>query len=338
MKDRKKDQGKEDTGRRAALPDLSELFPLEPVPEDAGTAHEFSILLKYINDHRGLDCKQYKTNYLKRRIGVRMRARATPRYVDYLQLLKRDPDEYRQLLNDLTINVTEFFRDPDVYVAIRDQLLPEILEYKRGKRSNTIRIWSAGCATGEEPYSLAMLAYECFSRQKEKDYWIARITATDLDDNSLQAARLGRYPVINVLPGDQPERYFEREGEGWRVRNDILHMVKFYKADLMSRPTHRFMDMVVCRNVLIYFEKEMQKKLLLSFHQSLRRDGFLVLGKSEAIVGTVGTQFEPYLRRERIYRKLEDPDSPAEGREGESFRRRAGGEAGGRGAAARKRA
>jgi chemotaxis protein methyltransferase CheR len=338
MKEEKKDHGKRGDARPSTPRDLSELFPLEPVPEDVGTAHEFSLLLKYINDARGLDCKQYKPNYLKRRISVRMRARSTPRYLDYMQLLKQDPEEYRQLLNDLTINVTEFFRDPDVYQAIRDKLLPDILEYKRGKRSNTIRIWSAGCATGEEPYSLAMLAWDCFSRQKEKDYWVARITATDLDDKSLHTAKRGRYPVINVLPGSQPERYFEREGEEWRVRNDILHMVKFYKADLMGRPTHRFMDMVVCRNVLIYFEKEMQKKLLLSFHQALRRDGFLVLGKSEAIVGTVGTQFEPYLRRERIYRKLEDPDGPVEGREGESLRRRSDGGAAGRGAEARKRA
>lgn len=307
MKDGKKDRGSEGSARRGGPTDPAGPPRLEPVPEDAGTAREFEALLGYIHDHRGLDCRQYKTNYLKRRIGVRMRARAAPRYPDYLQLLKRDPEEYRQLLDDLTINVTEFFRDPDVYAAIRDRLLPEILEYKRSKRSNTVRIWSAGCATGEEPYSLAMLAHDCFSRQEEKDHWTARITATDLDENSLQAARLGKYPSVNVLPGDSPERYFEREGEGWRVRKDILHMVKFYRADLMGRPTCRFMDMVVCRNVLIYFEKEMQKKLLLSFHQSLRRGGFLVLGKSEAIVGTVGAQYEPYLRRERIYRKLEGP-------------------------------
>ena len=99
---------------------------------------------------------------------------------------KKDTEEYRSLLNDLTINVTEFFRDPDVYQALRDKVLPEILEHKRAKRSNAIRIWSAGCATGEEPYSLAMLVHEYLSKQKDSDIWMARITATDLDENSLQ--------------------------------------------------------------------------------------------------------------------------------------------------------
>jgi chemotaxis protein methyltransferase CheR len=315
-------------GRAQAAPDPPGLAPPGPAPEDFGTPEEFSRLLKFIFEHRGLDCKQYKPNYLKRRVSVRMRARDTLRYSDYLQLLKRDPEEYRSLLNDLTINVTEFFRDPDVYQAIRDKVLPEILEYKRAKRSNAIRIWSAGCATGEEPYSLAMLTHEYISRQKDSDFWMVRITATDLDENSLQTARRGYYPVVNVLPGDRTDRYFEAEGDGWQVRNEILHMVKFYRADLMHRPSHRFMDIIVCRNVLIYFEKEMQKKLLQFFHQSLRRDGFLVLGKSEAIVGTVGTQFDPYLRRERVYRKLEEANGLEGARGTENARARMNGRGG----------
>ncbi len=320
--------GDREEGENNKTRDLAVGLPMGPSPEDYGTPQEFSLLLKYIFDHRGLDCRQYKPNYLKRRISVRMRARSMQRYIDYLQLLKKDPDEYRQLLNDLTINVTEFFRDPDVYQAIRDKVLPEILEYKRAKRSNTLRIWSAGCATGEEPYSLAMLVRKYLSKQKDADFWVVHITATDLDENSLSKARKGHYPIINVLPGDQPNDFFEPEEDGWRVRKEILHMVKFYRADLMTRPTHRFMDIVVCRNVLIYFEKEMQKKLLGFFHQSLRRDGFLVLGKSEAIVGAVNLQFDPFLRRERVYRKVEEPGGSWEnrrGREGPGERHRESG-------------
>lgn len=313
-----RDKNDESEERPRVSRDLPGTLPQGPGPEELGTPQDFNLLLKFIFEHRGLDCKQYKTNYLKRRISVRMRARDTLRYIDYLQLLKKDPEEYRSLLNDLTINVTEFFRDPDVYLAIRDRVLPDVLEEKRAKRSNTIRIWSAGCATGEEPYSLAMLVHEYISRQKDSDFWVARITATDLDENSLKKARQGHYPVVNVLPGDRTDRYFVAEGDGWQVRNEILHMVKFYRADLMNRPSNRFMDIIVCRNVLIYFEKEMQKKLLQFFHQSLRRDGFLVLGKSEAIVGTVGAQFEPYLRRERVYRKLEEANGGERARGTES--------------------
>jgi len=287
-------------------------LPMPAAPGDAGSEQELQVLLKYIFEHRGLDCRQYKPNYLKRRISVRMRATSTSRYLDYLQRLKRDPEEYRHLLDDLTINVTEFFRDPDVYQAIQKTVLPEIVEYKRAKRSNTIRIWSAGCATGEEPYSVSMLVLDYLSRLPDRDFWVVRITATDLDESSLHTARRGYYPAVNVLPGMQAERYFRREGEGWRVSGEVAHAVKFHRADLMNMPPLRFMDMVLCRNVLIYFEREMQKKLLELFHACLRRDGFLVLGKSEAIMGTSGTGFEPVLRRERVYRKLEAGAGSAE--------------------------
>jgi len=302
-------------------------FPDAPNPETAGSPQEFQILLKYIFDHRGLDCRQYKPSYLRRRIGVRMRATATERYLDYLQRLKRDPEEYARLLNDLTINVTEFFRDPDVYQAIRDKVLPALFDYKRAKRSNTVRIWSAGCATGEEPYSISMLLLDFLTRLPDRDFWVVRITATDLDERSLQTARRGWYPSVNVLAGMQAERFFHPEKEGWRVSEEVAHAVKFHRADLMNMPPYRFLDMVFCRNVLIYFERDMQAKLLALFHASLRRDGFLVLGKSEAIIGTVGTGFEPVLRRERVYRKSEEAlPLPGEGR----ARVRPGNGAGGR--------
>ncbi len=311
-------------------------FPDPAAAEPAGSPQEFQLLLKHIFDHRGLDCRQYKPSYLKRRIGVRMRATSTARYLDYLQRLKRDPDEYRRLLDDLTINVTEFFRDPDVYQALRQYVLPQMLEHKRAKRSNTIRIWSAGCATGEEPYSLSILLLDFLSRLPDRDSWHVRITATDLDERSLQAARRGIYPSFTLLPGMQPERYFRREGEGWRVSEEVAHAVKFHRADLMKMPPYRFLDMILCRNVLIYFERDMQARLLDLFRASLRRDGFLVLGKSEAIIGAAGAGFEPVLRRERIYRKAEETCLPARCERSRPSLREGAGSRGGQGPATRK--
>jgi chemotaxis methyl-accepting protein methylase len=266
-------------------------------------AIEFDMLLRYILQHKAFDCRQYKPNYLKRRVGVRIRATGAEGYAGYLKLLKRDPGEFKRLIDDLTINVTEFFRDPDVFQALRERVLPEMVELKRRRKSYTIRAWSAGCATGEEPYSLAILIADYLSRQKDRECWAVRITATDLDEGSLQVAREAFYLNVEPLPELEWRKYFVERGEGLQVRDDIRQMVKFARVDLMHPPAFRYLDLILCRNVLIYFGKEMQRKILWFFHDSLRKDGFLVLGKSEAIVGTGGPPFEPYMRRERIYRK-----------------------------------
>ncbi len=299
---------KDKTGLRALRSQespLEELFTSSSdnsAPRQDEAEKEFQTLLRHIRDARGFDCRQYKPNYLKRRIGVRMRATGATSYLGYLSILKKDPSEYKKLLDDLTINVTEFFRDQDVYQALRDKVVPEILRIKRQKKSYTIRVWSAGCATGEEPYSLAIILYERISGLKDRENWSVRIVATDLDEMSLNFAKRAIYPNARVLPGDSVERYFIREGEGFRVREEILHMVKFSKADLMHPPSFKYLDLIVCRNVLIYFGKEMQQRILEYFHRALHRDGFLVLGKSEAIMG-VSVPFEPFLRRERVYKK-----------------------------------
>lgn len=264
---------------------------------------ELNLLLRLLQEDVGLNFRQYKPNYLKRRIGVRMRATGCGDYLQYRQLVKKDREEGRRLINDLTINVTEFFRDEDVYAAIRGQVIPQLIGHKRESRTCSLRAWSAGCATGEEPYSLSILFLDALSREGKGDDWALRITATDLDDKALEKAKEGVYESVRMPPGLLLDDYFDRGGSGLVVKEEVRRPVRFLQMDIMRQPPLRHLDLIVCRNVLIYFEREKQHRILEIFNQCLRPGGFLVLGKSEAILGADDRGFVPFSRRERVYRK-----------------------------------
>ncbi len=268
-----------------------------------GSDFGLEVLLRQLQLELGLNLRQYKPNYLKRRIGVRMRATGCADYLQYRQYLKQHPGEGRKLINDLTINVTEFFRDADVYEAIRGAVLPEVISYKRGSGLWSLRAWSAGCATGEEPYSLAMLILDALAREGNRPRWAVRVTATDLDDKALEKAKDARYESVNLLPGLELEDYFVPLEGGYAVRDEVRRLVRFLLLDIAKQPPLRHLDLILCRNVLIYFERDKQSQIMEIFHRCLRPGGFLVLGKSEAIVGAAQSGFAPYRRRERIYRK-----------------------------------
>jgi len=267
---------------------------------------EFELLLKQLREQLDLNLKQYKPNYLKRRIGVRMRATGCSDYMQYRQRLRQDPEECKRLVNDLTINVTEFFRDQDVYEKIRDDVIPELIRHKREGKIFSLRAWSAGCATGEEPYSLSMLFLEALKKSGGREGWALRITATDLDDKALEKAKAGIYEEAKVLPGMDFEEYFFAGRENYLVREEVKRPVKFMLMDIVNLPPLRHLDLILCRNVLIYFEKERQRRILAIFNRCLRKGGFLVLGKSEAIIGAGDSGFIPFRRKERIYLKERD--------------------------------
>ncbi|RJP33048.1 MAG: protein-glutamate O-methyltransferase CheR [Actinobacteria bacterium] len=277
-------------------------------PDDArrNTGYDeagLDLLLRLLHEEIGLNLRQYKPNYLKRRIGVRMRATGCSDYLQYRSYIKQDPQEGGRLINDLTINVTEFFRDQDVYEAIRKQVIPQLVQYKREGRMHSLRAWSAGCATGEEPYSLAILFLGALNAEKDPRSWSLRITATDLDDKALEKAKAGRYETVKTLPRIVLEDYFAREGDAYVVKDEVKRPVRFMLMDIVKNPPLRHLDLILCRNVLIYFEREKQHSILEIFQRCLRPGGFLVLGKSEAIIGTGESGLAPYCRRERIYRK-----------------------------------
>lgn len=288
----------------------------------SGEEQAFFTLKRRILLDRGLDCEQYKEAYLKRRIGVRLRATGAGGYLDYVRILRRDPEEYAMLLNELTINVTQFFRDPDVYGRLADFVIPELLESKKSAGRRSIRVWSAGCASGEEPYSVAILLAEALGT--EGGDWNVRITGSDLDDGSLEAAKAARYEKVEMPDGIATEGYFEVErpgnGTGYRVIEEVRRRVKFERENLLDARERRHFDLVLCRNVLIYFAREVQSRVVRSLAASMQKDGFLVLGKSETLGLEAGRMFTPVFPRERIYKLAAAPrGGPAEGRDGKSF-------------------
>lgn len=263
-----------------------------PTDED----RQFERLKDTIQQHGGLDCRCYKINYLKRRLAVRMRATGLTTYGEYNDLLRRDPKEYDILLDRLTINVSHFFRDLDTFKAVERQVLPELAKRRQ------IRIWSAGCANGEEPYTLAMLAEECLTVNRRYT-----ILATDIDMGCLMNAQAGVYKetAMQEIPFSYRQKYFENRGESWAVVPKLKTNVSFTRLDLTGRLLPGPYDLIVCRNVMIYFNRQLQERLLKEFHQLLSPDGFLVLGKTEVLLAECRSMFRAVNLHERIYQYQE---------------------------------
>lgn len=268
----------------------------------------FSLLKRRIFQDRGFDCEQYKENYLKRRIAVRLRATGAEGYMGYLHILKTRPDEYTRLLNELTINVTQFFRDQDVYMKLYESVVPEMLEEKQKVGSRTLRVWSAGCASGEEPYSVAMLIDQRLGDDADK--WNIRVVGSDIDERSLEMAKRAVYGEVNLFPGMDVNRYFDvgetDEGPRYRLKNLIRRKVRFEKVDLLDDGKKRHFDMVMCRNVLIYFGRDVQSRIIAHLASSILREGYLILGKSETLGTETGALFKAVFPRERIYQLIRE--------------------------------
>lgn len=276
-----------------------DMSTMEKICTDKG----FLELKRAIVDRLSLDCGHYKDGYLQRRFAVRMRERGTRTYEDYVRLLKNDPGEYDDLMSDLTINVTQFFRDQPVFRALEDDVLPMLIYQKVCRGESSIRVWSAGCSSGEEPYSICILLKELLG--EEFANFSISVIGSDIDEEILQSAQEGIYlprQVVNV-PKPYLERYFTLEGGTYRLSQEIKDMVRFRNVDLFSSTAGSHFDMILCRNVVIYFTREMQERLYMRFYRSLRDEGYFVMGNTETLVGEASTLFEPAFVRERIYQK-----------------------------------
>jgi chemotaxis methyl-accepting protein methylase len=284
--------------------------PSHPQVEDRKKI--FKSLLQKILTERGLDFRNYHIELLKRRFAIRIKANRLYSYTDYMKLLDNSPREYDRLFETLCINVSEFFRDPPLWITMQ-YLLENMITEKIKKADRDITIWSAGCAGGEEPYSLAITAAEVL-RSHEKNFQ-ARIVATDIDKECLakaQKAVYGTDSLKNVndkllskyfIAGEKDQETAGQDARTYRVRDTIAHMVSFSTLDLVSGEYPRDIDLLVCRNVFIYFNRQLQEKILRKFFDAIRPGGYLCMGQSESMIMEVRKFFEDTDSNARIYRR-----------------------------------
>jgi chemotaxis methyl-accepting protein methylase len=254
-----------------------------PSEEIAGSAKEraFDVLLVYIRRERGMDCSQYKESFLRRRLAARMRARDVGTYPDYLAVLRSDAAEYDALLTSLSINHSCFFRDEPMFDALRYAVLAPLVAERTHSGQKSLSVWSAGCADGEEPYSVAMILSEMLG--KDLVTWSLQIHATDVDTAALARARRGLYTTASFrnLQADFVKRYFRQKEDTLALTTEIRGLVTFDQCDISTPPLLPAYDLILCRNVLIYFTREHQDKIVHHLVAHLRPGGHIVLGMTE---------------------------------------------------------
>jgi len=271
-------------------------------PAEASDDAELRELLDRIHDRSGIDFSSYKPATILRRLRGRMAATSSPTLAAYSTHLAADPDEYARLVNSLLIKVTEFFRDPKLFEYLRDHVLPELIADARLEKRE-LRIWSAGCSTGEEAYSLAICVAEALGQHVA---WPAvRIFATDIDRDAVAIARRGVYAAaaLKGLPAGVRDRHFGEAEGGFQVAKRLRALMVFGEHDLGERAPFPRIDLLLCRNVLIYFTVPMQQVALETFAFSLRTGGRLALGPSESVMA-LPEPFEEEQSRLRVYRRL----------------------------------
>jgi len=266
-------------------------------------------LLANLQTKFGKDFSNYRLSCIQRRVTLRMSTLKLATLDDYMTYLTGNPKEIEQLLDTVTIHVTEFFRDTEVFDAVAKDILPAIVSRKLHSPSRTIRVWSAGCSTGEEAYSLAILILRHL-RTNDIDLAL-EVYGTDVSKEACAVAREGVYAARKVenVPGDVRRKYFEAKGPEYRIVPDVRRYVTFSVHDLFSPSPFSILDLVVCRNVLIHFDHAVRNDVLKRFHAALGDQGLLILGKSEAVIGSALACYELVDPRNKVYRKIVLRDS-----------------------------
>jgi two-component system, chemotaxis family, CheB/CheR fusion protein len=259
-------------------------------------------ILAHLRVRTGHDFSKYKRSTVLRRLGRRMQVMRTDNLSEYYDVLRDRADEAQALFADLLISVTTFFRDHDAFEALRTQALPGLFEGR--ELDATIRIWVSGCATGEEAYSIAMLLQEEAAKHELRPP--IQMFGSDLDARALAVAREGRYPasIETDVSEDRLRRFFIREGDGYRVRQEVRDTVLFAMHDLLKDPPFSHVDLISCRNVLIYLDRDLQDQVCSTFHYALNPGGFLLLGAAETADNPPGL-FRVIDRSARVYKSIE---------------------------------
>jgi two-component system CheB/CheR fusion protein len=283
---------------RFRSPQLRQLEEGNPAPDEE---KYLGWIIKQLRGVSGVDFRLYKPTTIRRRIARRMLMHRIDTLGEYASILQSDAKEARDLQEDILISVTRFFRDPEVFETLKNIVLPQIFEDRAPEQQ--VRIWVAGCSTGEEAYSLAMCLLEFLTGQAMEPS--IQIFGTDASDQSIQKARLGLYAetIANEVSPERLRRFFVKVDKGYQVVKRIRDLCIFARQNLCSDPPFSRLDLVSCRNVLIYFGAQLQRQLIPTFHYALRPDGFLLLGTSETIREFTDL-FSLTDRKHKIYTKV----------------------------------
>jgi two-component system CheB/CheR fusion protein len=269
----------------------------------------FEDLLEFLRETRGFEHTEYKRPSLMRRFRTRMDAVGVAGFEDYRSYLEAEPREVAELLDTILINVTGFFRDPETWELVGSTVIPRLLEDADPERP--IRAWSAGCASGEEPFTIAMLFAEALGEDAFHER--VKIYATDVDDDALTAARQATYPPQKLadVPDPLRDKYFQQQNGNLICRNELRRAVIFGRNDLLQDPPISRVDLLASRNTLMYFSLVARERILSNFFLALNGNGYLLLGKAEAPISR-STLFIPYDLKRRVFVKSADaePDRP----------------------------
>ncbi len=268
-------------------------------------------LLDFVKQSRGFDFTGYKRSSIERRVSKRMQEVGVGRYEDYIDYLQLNAGEYAELFNTLLINTTAFFRDPQAWEVLAGDVVPSLIAAR--PPDSPLRIWSAGCASGEEAYTVAMVFARVLGDAAFRER--VKIYATDVDEDALDTARHGAYlpRQIEDVPRDALERFFEQTDQRFVFRKDLRRSVIFGRNDLVQDAPISHIDLLVCRNTLMYFMADTQAQILRRFHFALDDDGVLLLGKSEMLM-THSDLFTPIDLKSRVFHKVMRPSRRDRGR------------------------
>lgn len=239
--------------------------------------NDYEIFKSKVLKLTGLDLSLYKEKQMKRRITSLANRNGYNKLVDYFELINTNKEKFEEFINFLTINVSEFYRNPEQWKVIEEKLFPSLL-----KNSNGIKIWSAACSTGEEPYTMAMILSKLGVPLNK-----INITATDIDDGAIEKAKIGLYTKNSLknVPIDVKNKYFKENSENiYSISSDIKNTIKFKKHNLLKDSYDKNYDLIVCRNVMIYFTDEAKDIIYKKFSDSLKPDGVLFVGSTEQII------------------------------------------------------
>jgi len=259
-------------------------------------------LVQILKERYNFHLDGYKAEAIKRRVAARVRTAGMADPQHYVERLQEDPAECRQLLLSFSIHVSQFFRNRSAFVALEQKILPRLLIHARHNRVR-LRIWSVGCANGEEAYSLALV---CQGLLREADS--LAIIGTDVSDEALKRARKGVYPAerLKNVPPELLQTFFNRHGDDYRVQPSLRHFVQFFRHDIQVDQPFSRADLILCRNLLIYFDREQQGKIVEKLAAVLQPEGYLMLGRSETLAPGCRELFRCVDAAERIYQRLRE--------------------------------